>query len=449
MGAFRRLFRVRMRLGMMDPPAKLPYSRRYNRTELATNVQHLSVARRAAQEGICLYKNNANALPLRGAPKIALIGPQANVSGMLFGNYAGSANSGNWGKSITEALVARTSVKQVNGCDTVRCNIASDNFTAASKAAAAADVVVVILGTAFDMFCTGNEKGKNDYCESEGKDRLSIELPDGQRRMVAAVRRVTTKPVIGLLVHGGVIALGNGVLQALDGIVDAWQPGIEGANAIADVLFGDYSPAGRTAVTWYPSSAVLPNGKGLWEHHSPVPATLYPGSKSTGTTYRFYRGEAPIFPFGFGLSYTTFKYSTLQVSPNQVGPCDIIKVTVTVSNTGTADSDEVVQVYAKQQHATVPVPQVRLVGFERVHVPQGKSRVVLINVFPDSHTAVHNGDAIGEDVYSASGDVMIEAGNLDLFVGGGQPDFYVGHVTGQVDVKGSASLDSCSQTFVV
>lgn len=444
--AFRNLFRLRIRLGLLDPPTSVTYNHlRYNATELANNTAHLAIARRAALELMTLLKNDAGTLPLRPerVKQLAVIGPQASSAGLLFGNYAGSANSGNWGLSIEAALRARLNtagqvgnVTQVDGLATIGAPDSSDSFKAASAAAAGADATIVVLGLAFDSYCTGKDDGLGDYCEREGRDRSIIELPIGQQKMVSALRNAAPhKPLVCLLVHGGAIALSNATRSSCDAILDAWYPGIEGGAAVAATIFGDSSPAGRTPVTFYQATSDLP------------PITdmgLYP-NKSSGTrgiTYRYFEGQ-PLYPFGYGLSYTTFKYTSLTLDAQSYGPCDAINVTVTVSNVGGVDADEVVQVYLKQPEATVPAPRVRLGAFKRITLPAGAAQTVTLTVPAEARAVMHNGDARGDDVYTASSGLMLEKGRLGVFVGGGQPDFFEGHLSTTAAIADTRAANDC------
>lgn len=193
----------------------------YNVTELEFNANHLAVARKAAVQSICLYKNDKNVLPLKPGVRLALVGPQATMAGLLTGNYAESASSGNWGLSILQALAAQASVIQADGCKDIGCK--TSDMGPVNDAIAKSDTVVVVLGLAFNQYCTGDDDGKTDYCEREGSDRAVIELPGGQQRLVAAARAAAgSKPVIALLVHGGAIALTPAVIDGVDAIVDAW-----------------------------------------------------------------------------------------------------------------------------------------------------------------------------------------------------------------------------------
>mmetsp|Transcript_25328 Transcript_25328/g.84359 ORF Transcript_25328/g.84359 Transcript_25328/m.84359 type:complete len:316 (-) Transcript_25328:173-1120(-) len=307
----------------------------------------------------------------------------------------------------------------------------------AAAAAASADATVVVLGLAFDQYCHGDDDGLGDHCEREGNDRRIIELPLGQQRMVAALRAATAGPLVCLLVHGGAIAIDNATRAACDAVLDAWYPGIEGGAAVAATLFGDVSPAGRTPVTFYRATADLP----------PLADTgMYPNasSGSRGATYRFFEG-APLYPFGHGLSYTTFAYSSLSLDAASHSACDAVGVTVTVTNTGSVASDEVVQVYLKQPDATVPAPRVRLGAFERIkRLAPGASIAVKLSVPPEARAVVHGGEATGEAVFAASAGVTLEKGRLEIFVGGGQPDFFKGRLAVTTSIVDTKRASACA-----
>lgn len=335
--AFRRLFRVRMRLGMLDPPLELSYN--HIQRTVAASEPHLQVALRAARESICMYKNEpvqlivdkmtattatpvrpaANVAPVAALPlsapkdkpwKLLLAGAQGNSSAALIGNYAESASVGEWGSSVLSELRAalasptsggknqssRHSVTYMPGCDAVECNN-TRAFPMATAAAAEADAIVVLLGLHYSAAgnatqCDHDKPWITDAaCEGEGTDRINIELPGNQTELVAALREAARPgvPLVGVLIHGGALALGT-VADDLDAVLDAWYPGMMGARAIADVLFGRYNPAGRTAVTWYNSTSVLPQ--------TIAQTDFYAGD---GLTYRYFkRPEAILYPFGHG-----------------------------------------------------------------------------------------------------------------------------------------------------
>ena len=456
--AFRRLFLARIRLGMLDPPTTVSYNNIfYDNTQLATNKDHNAVNALAARKSMTMYKNKDGTLPLssKTVSSLALLGFQASISGILSGNYAGSANANNWGENVKQTLGKRVgTLNQVDGCSNIFCPEAqqSGGFDPATSAAEESDVVVIMLGLAFDQYCYNNNNVEsssssqpvNDYCEKETTDRERIELPVSQKSLVMAVRNKVgpTKKIIAVLIHGGAIAFDDETLNALDAIIDAFYPGPHGAEAIAGVLFGDFSPAGRTPVTFYKSTDSLPPLGNMEMYPNSTDPDTYPG-----ITYRFYTKEV-LFPFGFGLSYTTFSYSNLYIVNKSTSfkPCDSIAISVDVVNTGTVDSDEIVQLYIKQPEATVPVPQVRLAAFSRVHIPAGQKQTVILLVSPSSHAIVQadGGDATGEDIYSAWRSVAVEKGIIEMYAGGGQPDYWNGDTQKiKVSIESTMRLDQC------
>jgi len=308
-----------------------------------------------------------------------------------------------------------------------------------------AEATVVVLGLAFNKHCEppgGGPTVGNDYCEREGTDRAVIELPKGQASLVKALRAANpSRPLVAVLVHGGTISFDDDLMQALDAIVDAWQPGIMGAEAVAGALFGDFSPAGRTATTWYRSTSQLPplGHMGLYPNRS---------MGTHGITYRYFdskSGGNVQFPFGFGLSYTTFSYEGIRLRTTRVSACDIIDLEVDVKNTGMIDSDEVVQVYLQQPDATVPAPHVRLGAFERVHVAVGETVTVKLSIPPETHAVVLNGDVSGNEIYTAGDSQVVQAERLQLFAGGGQPEHFSGGLSAAVQIVDSAPLVTCSR----
>ncbi|XP_062517183.1 uncharacterized protein LOC134192460 [Corticium candelabrum] len=492
--AFKRLFRIRILLGMLDPPSMVAWNQISNRS--SESPDHIMLARQAGREAICLYKNNKNVLPLTTKiKKIAVIGPSASQTGLLLGNYAtypddgvvsivsgiqsalgiipsnvtanctveknidyfvagegGSAspNSTNcciqcmidpscqyytWfqqtcykktsdaGRQQSEGRISGKCLSKPEGngqvvvapgCSSVQCTDKS-GFVDAVKAADGADAIVVAIGL-------------DQREESEGHDRSVIELPGYQGDLVSALRKAyMNTPLIVVLVHGGTLGLGN-VVEDADAIVDAWYPGMQGGNAVADVLFGKYNPAGRASVTYYKTTSDLPP-PGMMDPYAN-------GTNSHGLTYRFFT-EEPQYSFGFGLSYTTFTYSDLKVNNSMPKACDVIGISVTVKNTGDMNGDEVVQVYVKQPSATVPVPQIRLADFERVTIMKGSSMTVQLSIQPDFHSVVYSTTNIFD------GQIAVEKGPLGIYVGGGQPQFYSGHVNTTVMIQETKMLDTC------
>ena len=243
-----------------------------------------------------------------------------------------------------------------------------------------ADLAVVVLGL-------------SQRLEGEGGDRQNIELPEQQHALLKAVKGVG-KPVILVLNAGSALAV-NWAKENIDAIINVGYPGEEGGNALADVLLGDYNPAGRLPVTYYKSLSELPP----FENYN-----------MKGRTYRYYTGT-PLYPFGYGLSYTRFKYSDLNV-PGQVKAGESINISVTVSNVGEMAGDEVVQLYLTDKKASTPRPVKQLEGFERIHLNAGESKVVEFTLTPRQLSLIN-----------INSDRVIEAGEFNVYVGGEQPGF--------------------------
>jgi beta-glucosidase len=221
----------------------------------------------------------------------------------------------------------------------------------AVEAARTSDVAVVVVG----------------IIEGEGFDRASLALPGRQPELIRAVA-ATGKPVVVVIVGGSAVTM-DGWLEEVDGLLDVWYPGEEGGNAVADVLFGDYNPAGRLPITFPIAVGQLPliyNHKptGRNDHYADLPAQ-------------------PLFPFGYGLSYTTFAYSSMKVDRPTIGPRDSLRVRLTVKNTGTREGDEVVQLYLRDVLASVVRPILELKAFQRVRLKAGEARELAFTIAPE------------------------------------------------------------------
>ena len=278
----------------------------------------------------------------------------------------------------------------------------------ALDAARQADAVVMMLGLSPRL---EGEEMPVDVPGFRGGDRLDLDLPAPQQELLEAVTAVGT-PVVLVLLNGSALSV-TWAADHVPAILEAWYPGQAAGTAIADVLFGHVSPAGRLPVTFYRSVEQLP------------PFDDY---AMRGRTYRYFTGE-PLFPFGHGLSYTTFAYHDLRV-PDTVRPGDTVHVTVEVRNTGSRAGEEVVQLYVGDLEASVPVPVRTLAGFQRIALAAGERRTVGFAIAP-RHLSVIN----------AAGERMIEPGTFTVSAGGKQPGF-----TGPADAPTTGVL---TRTFTV
>jgi len=260
----------------------------------------------------------------------------------------------------------------------------------AVRAANEADAVVLVLGLSQRL------EGEEMSIKIDGflgGDRTNLNLPAVQEQLLEAITG-TGKPVIVVLMNGGALSVNNAEEKAA-AILLAGYPGQQGGNAVADVLFGDYNPAGRLPVTYYKSIDQLPP----FENYD-----------MNGKTYRYFTQE-PLYPFGYGLSYTTFTYSNLSI-PEKAVTGEKVNVKVTVANTGKVQGDEVVQLYLTDEKASTPRPIRQLEGFERITLKPGESRDVEIIVEPRQFSIINNKNKR-----------VIEPGYFTISVGGKQPGF--------------------------
>lgn len=268
----------------------------------------------------------------------------------------------------------------------------------AVKVAQKSDIAIVVLGL-------------SQRLEGEGGDRKDIALPAPQIELLKAVK-ATGKPVILVLNAGSALAI-NWAKENVEAILNVGYPGEEGGSAFADVLFGDYNPAGRLPITYYTSLAELPS---------------FEDYNMKGRTYRYYKGE-PLYPFGYGLSYTNFSYSNLEI-PATVNAGEPIEVAVSVTNTGDRAGDEVVQLYLSDMKASTPRPAKELKGFERIHLLPNETKVVKFQLSPRQLSMINKKDQR-----------VIEPGTFTVFVGGEQPGF-----TGS---NNASTTEVISKTFKV
>ena len=365
-----RSFLLRIRLGDFDPSSMVPYQN-YGAEKL-NSLANRNLNLLSAQKSIVLLKNINDTLPLTAGAslKLAIIGPNANATTVLLSNYEGIPDKI---VSIQEGITTELSgsgaqISSAVGCKDIACEDKS-GFDDAVAAAKGADYVILVLGLQGSLEGEGHDRSLTK-CEDIEQDNLA--LPGCQGALVDSIAKANPK-VILVLVNGGPLSFpdqlqNDGVLA----VVEAFYPGALGGTAVASVLFGKYNPAGRMPITTVTSTKELPD------------ATDYDMSKSPGRTYRYYNNK-PLIPFGFGLSYTQFKYSKMTVSESTINPCDSLQVSVDVTNTGSLAGDEVVQVYISPTN--IPnskpfFPKIQLVSFERVNIPVSGSHTSSFKMNP-------------------------------------------------------------------
>jgi beta-glucosidase len=359
-----RVLTARFRLGLFDSPEQVAYARiPFSENDTAA---HHALAMRASLESLVLLKNDG-VLPLNRAKikRIAVIGENANSVESLLGNYNGTPS---------HPVTILDGIKSVAGpgvevtCDP-GCPLAvrkdgsgkpsPEMIASAVKAAAAADVVIYVGG--LNPRLEGEEMPVN-YAGFGGGDRTDIALPAVQVDLLKALH-ATGKPVVFVNCSGSAVAM-VWAAENLPAILQAWYPGGEGGQAVAEALFGDINPAGRLPVTFYRSTDDLP---------------AFDDYSMSNRTYRYFTGN-PLFAFGHGLSYTKFAYSGAKLDHSKVSAKDSITVTVKVKNIGDLDGDEVVQVYFRHAHSKVSQPRLALCGFTRVNIPRGETVPVSVNI---------------------------------------------------------------------
>jgi len=387
----KRLFMARFRLGMFDPPEQVPYAQ--IPFSVVDCTKHRELALEVARQSLILLKNQGNLLPLSrdDIRSIAVIGPNAAETLVLTGNYMGTPAEPISVLAGIKALVAPgTEVIYARGCDIV--DDSQNGFAEAIQAARKAQVAVVVMGLSQQLEGEeGQREGNPPGVVSRG-DRTTLDLPPVQEQLLQAISATGT-PVILVLMNGSALSI-NWAAGHIPAILEAWYPGQAGGTAVAEALFGLTNPGGRLPVTFYRSVADLP---------------AFDDYNMENRTYRYFRGE-PLFPFGFGLSYTTFVYRHLQIAPQTVKRGDPVEVQVEVENAGPRPGDEVVQLYLKDVEASLPVPLLQLQGFARIRLAPGEKQVVRFTLTAEQMSFAD------ED-----GEWVLEPGEFQVWVGGQQP----------------------------
>lgn len=375
--AVSRILRLKFKMGLFEEPYVSP---KKAKTEVR-NADHVALARQVARESIILLKNEDNLLPLdKEIKKIAVLGPNADTQYNQLGDYTAPQPETNITtvlEGIRDRVSAQTEVEYVKGSsirDTTHFNIEK-----ALDAARSSDAAVVVLGgssardfeTGFKNTGAAKVTGSDgemlkDTESGEGFDRSTLGLLGMQNELLKRVYATGT-PVILVLIKGRPLHF-NWAANYIPAILDAWYPGQEGGHAIADVLFGDYNPAGRMPVTVPKFVGQLPVYYNYLKpsHHDYV-------EMNTG----------PLYSFGFGLSYSSFKYSDLEIGVDESELMPNIRVRFRLKNTGDIDGDEVAQVYVQDETSSVVTPVQQLAAFKRIHLKAGEETYVELRLDPE------------------------------------------------------------------
>jgi beta-glucosidase len=412
--AVRRVLEAKFRLGLFEHP----YAELARAERVVHSREHQELALEAAREGIVLLKNENGLLPLKKNLKsIAVIGPNANDAQNLVGDYAPSVILQPM-KTILDGIKGKVSpttrVLYARGCavnDQDRSGIA-----AAVDAARHAEVAVVVAGEQARREGNSNRASPTD---GEGYDVASLDLTGVQEDLVRAVAATGT-PTVLVLINGRPLSV-RWEAEHLPAIVEAWNPGEAGGEAVADVLFGDYNPSGRLAITIPRSVGQLP----VYYDYKPSKAYWI------GEGWTHHRGYVdmpgtPLYPFGYGLSYTQFQYSNLRIDPPEIYSQGEAQVSVDVENTGKHAGVETVQLYLHERYAPVSTPVKQLRGFERVALEPGEKKTVTFRIGP-------------EDLQLLDRNMhwVVVPGTFDIMIGKSSADIVL---KGSLEVKGSGGL---------
>lgn len=362
----RDILRVKFLIGLFDAPYQTDLAGADREVEKEENE---AIALQASHESVVLLKNADELLPLdiNSTKKIAVCGPNANEEGYALTHYGPLAVEVTTVlEGIQEKTKSKAEVLYTKGCDLVDAHwpeseiidypLTDDEQAEIDKAvenARQADVAVVVLG------------GGQRTC-GENKSRTSLDLPGRQLQLLQAIQ-ATGKPVVLILINGRPLSI-NWADKFVPAILEAWYPGSKGGTALADILFGDYNPGGKLTVTF-------PKTVGQIPFNFPCkPSSQIDGGKNPGPTGNMSRINGALYPFGYGLSYTTFEYSDLDITPRVITPNESATVHLKVTNTGKRAGDEVVQLYIRDVLSSITTYEKNLAGFQRIHLEPGEAQ---------------------------------------------------------------------------
>lgn len=409
----RDILRVKFLVGLFDSPYQTDLAGADKEVEKAENE---AVALQASRESIVLLKNESELLPLdiNQIKRIAVCGPNADEEGYALTHYGPLAvDVTTVLEGIQAKVEGRAEVVYTKGCELVDAHWPESELidyplTAeeqaeidrAVKNARQSDVAVVVLG------------GGQRTC-GENKSRSSLDLPGRQLQLLQAVQ-ATGKPVVLILINGRPLSI-NWADKFVPAILEAWYPGSKGGTALADILFGDYNPGGKLTVTFPKSVGQIP-------FNFPCkPSSQVDGGQNMGLDGNMTRVNGALYPFGYGLSYTTFEYSDLEISPKVITPNERVQVSLKVTNTGKRAGDEVVQLYTRDVISSVTTYEKNLAGFERIHLRPGETQTVTFTL-DRKHLELLNADMKW----------VVEPGEFSIMAGASSEDI---RLSGMIQVE--------------
>ena len=409
--ACRRILEAKYKLGLFDDPYKYCDASRVKK-DIFT-AENRTVARKIATETFVLLKNENNLLPLQRKGKIALVGPLANTKANMPGTWSVAAASDKYNslyESMKQSLAGKAEVLYAKGSNLMYDaqreaeatmfgremrdpRSAQELLDEALNVASQADVIVAAVGESSEM-------------SGESSSRTNLEMPDAQRDLLTALKK-TGKPVV-LVYFAGRSTVRTWEQENFPAILNVWFGGSEAADAICDVVFGDVSPSGKLTTTFPKNVGQIP----LYYNHLNTGRPLEAGKWFSKFRSNYLDiDNDPLYPFGYGLSYTTFRYGDLQLSNNSMNERGKITASVTVTNTGNYDADEIVQMYIRDMVGSVARPVKELKGFERIHLKKGESRTVSFDI-----------TAKQLKFYNSALNWVCEPGEFEVMVGGNSRD---------------------------
>jgi beta-glucosidase len=364
--AVRRVLRQKIRLGLFENPLVDPV----RAEKIVHSAEHQDLALEAAREAVVLLKNENHILPLgKDLGSVAVIGPNADDARNQLGDYVSTAvlqHVTTIREGIKSVVSPGTRISYVRGCDVDGVDL--DEIDKARQAAAAAEAAIVVVGE--NEWMKAGQKGT----DGEGHDSATLELTGLQEELVRAVASTGT-PTVVVLVNGRPLAT-RFIVEHIPGVVEAWLSGEKGGRAVAEVLFGDCNPSGKLPVTVPRHAGQLP--------------VYYNYKKSKDYWIRNAWGRAyadlapqPLYPFGHGLSYTSFDYANLRLSAREIGPGGSVEISADVKNSGGRFGREIVQLYIQDVISSVSTPVKELKGFAKVALEPGQTRTVTFTLTPD------------------------------------------------------------------
>ncbi len=386
------LLKTRFKLGLFDPKGSNPYD--HISFDVVNSKTHRNLAKEAAQKSIVLLKNNG-ILPLKNnLSKYFVSGPNAASTEILLGNYYGiNSNLVTILEGISAEISPTSQLQYRLGAMLNKPSINPINYAVGH--AASSDVTIVVLGLSSTL--QGEEGDSID--SSTAGDRLDYNLPDNQIDYLKQLRETADenpndkKPIVAIITGGSPVDLSE-VQELADAVLMVWYPGEEGGTAVADILFGNVSPSGRLPITFPKSLDQLP---------------AFDDYSMKGRTYK-YMNQEPMYPFGFGLSYTNFTYSEIKAASSSISKSDTVKVQVRITNSGKVKSEEVSQIYISDIKASVTVPNFQLINTKRVSLEAGESKNVEFELAPKDF-----------EIVKEDGTRTIESGEFKIYIGGSSP----------------------------